>query len=427
LRAQALEAAAGFPAFYDAGRKEFVVKIPSGTYQPRTERDFKRDLRFAGISGKPIPGDLVSPADIVLREIQHTRFVRYVGPLAGYCAGDYRVNNEPVLVTSSPTLIEPQAGQYPIISKILTNLFADQLNYFLGWLSVALLTLRAGERRKGQAVFLCGEHDCGKSFVQNYIITPLLGGRVAFPYKYLNGDTHFNAEFFGAEHLVLDHDIPFTDLKARRRFGTYIKSVTASDSSPCFTKYQTPMAFSVFWRLTTSTNDEPENLMIIPVLDESLIDKVMIFHAHKHPMPKPSSTDAEREALRKAIASELPAFANALLSFSIPKAIQHPRYGISSYQNPEILKLVTEIQPENKLLELIDQEIFCMGGVDPWQGTATRLESALRSGSLREQVSRLFYSGNICGILLNRLAKKPASRIKVTNHSGRSHYTIYPP
>lgn len=90
------------------------------------------------------------------------------------------------------------------------NLFGkSQLAYFLAWLKIAVTTLRSGERRKDQAVFLCGEHDCGKSFVQHYIITPLLGGREAYPYKYLNGDTQFNSELFASEHLVMDDDVPF--------------------------------------------------------------------------------------------------------------------------------------------------------------------------------------------------------------------------
>ena len=167
--------------------------------------------------------------------------------------------------------------------------------------------------------------------------------------------------------------------------------------------------------------------MIIPVLDESLSDKVMLFETAKHPMPMPTATDAEREAFRLAIAAELPAFAEALLRFPIPEEIQHARFGVSSYLSPRILELVSEIQPENKLLEFIDQEIFGMGGVDPWEGTATRLESALRAGSLKEQVSRLLYSNNMCGILLNRLAKQPGTRIKVTNRHNRSFYRIAPP
>jgi hypothetical protein len=180
-------------------------------------------------------------------------------------------------------------GLHCVSARATTHLIS-QLDYRAG--------NRTGERRKGQAIFLCGQHDCGKSFLQNYIITPLLGGRVALPYKYLNGDTQFNSELFAAEHLCLDDDVPFTDSKARRRFGTYIKSVTASDCTPCFTKYRTPVTLSPFWRLTVSTNDEPENLMIIPVLDESLIDKVMLFETAKHPMPMPTATDAEREAFR---------------------------------------------------------------------------------------------------------------------------------
>jgi hypothetical protein len=427
LAGEAQSVAQSLDAFYDVGRKEFVLRVGSN-YQSRTEGQFKRDLRFRDLSTKPIALRNWSQTDIALRFVQEHKYVRYVGSLAGYNSGYYCINNEPVLVTTSPILIEPQAGAYPIIGEVLSNLFGQpQLSYFLAWLKLAFCTLRAGGRRKGQAIFLCGEHNCGKSFVQNYIITPLLGGRVAFPYKYLNGDSQFNSELFAAEHLCLDDDVPFTDAKARRRFGTYIKNVTASDATPCFTKYQTPVTLSPFWRLTISTNDEAENLMIVPVLDESLIDKVMLFEAAKHPMPMPTESDAEREAFRLAIAAELPAFAQALVRFPIPEAIRHSRYGVKSYLNPRILELVSEIQPEHKLLEIIDHEIFGMGGLNPWEGTATRLESALRGGSLREQVSRLLYSNNMCGILLNRLARKPGSRVTATNRHNRSFYRITPP
>jgi hypothetical protein len=437
LEARAQKVAQNIEAYYDHGRKEFVLRVGTGIYQSRNEDQFKRDLRFRDLSTKLIPLRNWSQTDIALRHVQENKFVRYVGPLAGYNAGHYRINNEPVLVTTSPILIEPRAGSYPIIESVLFNLFGkpeeggkvaeQQFLYFLAWFKLALFTFRNGERRKGQAIFLCGPHDCGKSFLQHYIITPLLGGRVAFPYKYLNGDSHFNAELFAAEHLCLDDDIPFTDAKARRRFGTYIKNVTASDNAPCFAKYQTPVTLTPFWRLTVSTNDEAENLMIIPVLDESLIDKVMLFETAKQPMPMPTGTDAEREAFRLAIAAELPAFAAALLRFEIPEEIRHARFGVRSYLNPRILELVSEIQPENKLQEVIDQEIFGMGGIDPWKGTATRLESALRGGSLREQVSRLLYSNNMCGILLNRLARKANARVTVTDHHGCSFYRISPP
>jgi hypothetical protein len=34
-----------------------------------------------------------------------------------------------------------------------------------------------------------------------------------------------------------------------------------------------------FWRLSITLNDEPENLLILPPLDESLGDKIMLLRA----------------------------------------------------------------------------------------------------------------------------------------------------
>jgi len=43
----------------------------------------------------------------------------------------------------------------------------------------SLAVLRSGERREGQTIVFAGPKDCGKSFVQNFIITPLLENRSA--------------------------------------------------------------------------------------------------------------------------------------------------------------------------------------------------------------------------------------------------------
>ena len=59
-------------------------------------------------------------------------------------------------------------------------------------------------------------------------------------------------------------------------------------------KNRQAMTLKPFWRVSISCNDEPESLMILPPIDESLSDKVIIFQAKKKPMPMPTQTDEIR-------------------------------------------------------------------------------------------------------------------------------------
>jgi ABC-type iron transport system FetAB ATPase subunit len=63
---------------------------------------------------------------------------------------------------------------------------AEQLKYLYGWLKTALECLQTQDFRPGQVVALTGPKDCGKSFVQDNIFTPILGGRSAEPYHTLS-------------------------------------------------------------------------------------------------------------------------------------------------------------------------------------------------------------------------------------------------
>jgi hypothetical protein len=123
------------------------------------------------------------------------------------------------------------------------------------------------------------------------------------------------------------------------------------------------------------------------------------------------------------------------------------RYGVVTYQNPELLKEMNEIAPEYRLLELIDQCLFSgFGDSEPlttqlsfvqkppeekktWQGTATELESLLRRplNDLRDQVNKLLYASNTCGNYLTRLADKEPDRVKASTVNGARRYTIFAP
>ena len=99
---------------------------------------------------------------------------------------------------------------------------------------------------------------------------------MASPYQYMTGATLFNSEMFKAEHLVVEDNAASTDIRARRNFGSFVKTITVNECQPCFGKGRETLNLTPFWRLSISVNDEPENLMVLPPIDESIEDKLIL-------------------------------------------------------------------------------------------------------------------------------------------------------
>jgi len=57
----------------------------------------------------------------------------------------------------------------------------DQQVYLLGWLKVAIESLRSGNLRVGQALCFAGAKDCGKSLLQDIIYHPAWGQKARSP------------------------------------------------------------------------------------------------------------------------------------------------------------------------------------------------------------------------------------------------------
>jgi hypothetical protein len=347
-------------------------------------------------------------------------------------------------VTSSPSIIEPKQGQWPLILAVTDGLLihetlavkdglpiheiTDQTPYLFGWLKIAYEAVRDRKLMPGQALAIAGPRESGKSLIQA-LITEILGGRAAKPYQYMTGATTFNSEHFGAEHLMIEDESASTDIRARRNLGAAIKNLTVNTVQRCHGKNRTALSLTPFWRLTISVNEEPENLMVMPPIDESISDKIIMLKAYRSDMPMPTSTPSEREAFFKALRAELPAFLYDLMRWEIPEKLKNARFGICAYQHPELLEALNDIQPELQLLSIIDQDlIFGMDNND-WSGTAERLEQKLtdQEAAFNHKSRKLLYYSNACGTYLGRLAKHVPERISSRKVNGTTIWTIIGP
>ncbi len=416
--------------YYDSGRKEYLYRNQR-RWLSLDEGKFKMNLIDLGYKKTKPRAEKMSELDAKILDIRENHDVDYVGGLAGYKAGFYQLGDQRLLITHGPKIVYPKPGNCEMVLKIIDNLLNDdedetgrQLHFFLCWLKIAYESLLNGSFRPGQVIVFAGTRDCGKSLLQK-IITDMLGGRSARPYKYMTEQTEFNGDLFGAEHLVIEDEVASTDIRSRRAFGSKIKEMAANEGIKCRAMHREGIELKPFWRVSISVNDEPENLLTLPPIDDSLEDKMIILRAFKKPMPMPTAKTGDREKFWNTIIEQLPAFAHFLTTSVIPDDMEDQRYGVCFYHNRYILNEINQLSPEKRLLDLIDMGLFAkdeMSIVNEYELTAHELESKLLENSrTHNETGKLLTWTTTCGTYLGRLAKKYPERVKAAR-DGRDRF-----
>jgi hypothetical protein len=430
-------------AYYDSHKKEYLVRNASDRWLSLTETQFKLRLRDLGISENASDGQMISPAEEVLLNIQDKFDVHYAGPLSGRDAGFYEENGLRILVTSSPKIIEPKEGEptedhpfgFPIFDALLKNMFAGpneiwpkQAIYLFGWLQVAVRAARARKSQPGQALAFAGPVNSGKSLLQ-YLITEMIGGRMAKADLFLQGRTNFNSELFGAEHLMLEDENASTFHRDRMALASNIKKIAVNKVHPCHAKHRDIINIPPWWRLTISLNDRPERLLVLPPLDEDLGEKIILLQATCAPMPMPTATVEQREKFFQTLVSELPAFLWWLENvFVIPDALVSDRFGIREFHHPTLVTALNDISPAHTVLDMID-ELKPWGTVDSeWRGTSMQLRTLLMNNdATRRDAQRILDWPNACGQYLGDLAKTNRDRVQDARTSTSRDWIIKRP
>ena len=412
------------------------VKDAEDAWISVTENSARMRIKNQGFSSFPAKRGENSEVERCLVGIQDRQNVAYAGSLAGLGSGVRVIHGRRVLVTDAPTFVNPcPDADWPNLRAIIDGMLNlpnhDQRPYLFGWLKVALEAYRARRWQPGQVLALAGPIGSCKSLMQS-VITELFGGRAAKPYLYMTGRTTFNADLFGAEHLVVEDEAESTDIRARRHFGSNIKDVAVNRVHQCHAKNRQALTLTPMWRMTISLNDEPARMLVLPPLDEDVADKVMLFKVQNPAMPMPTETAEDKERFWQTLIGELPGFVSFLNDYIIPQELRSSRFGILHFHHPELVEALAELTPETMLLRLIDWAL--RGTWDAgqnWEGPATELMELLYTGNdwRHCEAKKLLRSTASCGIYLARLAadRRLGGRVTSNKVHGVTIWTVHRP
>lgn len=409
-------------AYYDISRKNYLIHNGKSWIR-QSLADFIRRLRAAGYSAKREGPNNISQIDLEIIRVQNDQAISYAGPLAGYNAGVYEMGGVKVLVTESPKLFAPEPGAFPTLQAVFEAVLQDddvaQLTTFYSWLKVALRALHTGILTPGQVIAFAGPAQCGKSLIQN-LFTEMFGGRCAKPYSYMTGKTNFNSDLFLAAHLMIEDECATIKQSDRRKLGASFKEMTVNKTQRMHAKGKDALVLEPFWRVSVSLNDKPEDILVLPSLDDGTKDKVILMRAHKRELPIISEFSGDREAFWEALCSEIPAFSYWLINeFEIPEELRDERFGVKYLHHPMLVKELIDISDEHLLLDLIDRNLDL-----PLESNAKGIKEMLYEAV--EQSKQLIPSDCKTGRLLGVLSEMPDSRVSKNKESSGNTYRIEP-
>jgi hypothetical protein len=409
--------------FFYAGRAGYFMQYGLKFIPLPREADVKQHLRLYGINPQ-------SP-DCPTCRIRSERLVSYVGEVAGHRAGLHEFQGDHFLVTKGPIITESRPGGGECVRGFLMRLLAtedpDQFLNFLSWLHRARSAVIKGRRTQIPALVIAGGAGDGKSLAIE-IVRRALGGRSANAYKYFSGQTRFNGDLVGAELLFVDDDAAAKDHGSRAAFAQFLKATLFAGSVAAEGKGANAIQCAPVQAVMISVNSDPQHLRVLPELDDTMRDKIILLKSS--PSPLPPELAGRMELIQDRLTEDLPGFLHEVDNLD-PTEWTNPQTGrLRCHWNRGLLEALESLSPERRLWELIEDELGnAFGGIE-WTGTASQLETELTCQEAKNPVaarSVLKWSG-ACGVYLSRLAKHPDSPVQLaglTRETRVQQYRIY--
>jgi hypothetical protein len=378
------------------------------------------------------PKDALAEARAAIANAEIDRHVEWSGNLAGYRKGlIYSSDGKPMLVLTSPSVVDPAPGPAPVISGLIRQAFPDQVqrDIFTGWLAGSYRSVRDGIHHPAPMLCLAGKPNTGKSLL-SYLVKRVMGGRSANPHTAWAGSLPWNDNLCAAELLLLDDCQGSTDIRSRMNFASNFKEAIYAGDIDMRKRHCSSMSVRPVWRVMVCCNDTAESLLILPPIGPDMTDKVILLKMEAITPPVDTSHTAGREQMQRMIEDELPMLAGYLSKFELPDDLRDSRSGVLAWRHPDLTQAIESTKPESRLEELIQTALAGHLWDDlPRIMTASEIEGRLidHASPVRDQVKALLTWNGACGTYLSRLSSGGSSVIQPAEfdaHNKRPRYHV---
>jgi hypothetical protein len=253
---------------------------------------------------------------------------------------------------------------FPTIAEWMTTMLGkSQLKHELAWLAYSYQNALAGTPKRGHAHFLCGPPNCGKTLYNTAVLGKLFGGGIKAS-EYLCGKNDWTDYLFEYGMWLVDDEAPNESASMHTAFTAKLKEHVANDTFLITGKYK--KSGRAFWRgrISITLNDDPVSMRLLPDLDMSIKDKLMIF--------KCKSDYVFSKDTKGTVGKELPFFAKWLVDYKIPEDMKEIRFGVKAFVNKSLESLALADSRYSHIAELLNMYRRSLSG-DAWEGTCSEL------------------------------------------------------
>jgi hypothetical protein len=343
---------------YNRLDRRFVKKDPGGVWWEMNTEECARELKDRGLSSRVTKGT-ISEVDQVMAIAARERGIYGCFPFVHNPNDIVTLRGRKYLNTSLVSAIAPaESGDpahfpwlYEFVHNVWDPAFPEQMEYFLAWFKRFYVGCLDRKLDSGHAVFIAGDVGIGKTLWSHRVVGDSVGGS-AEASKYFLKETSFNEELSAVALWTVDDAIGAPSWEKHAQFSAAIKRFVASDEIRSEAKYKNSITVPANGRALITCNTSPQALTIIPELDNTINEKLMLFKFGKW-RPRYGSK-AENNAR---IASELPHFLKWVSVRDVPKELEsdtNVRFGLRHFHHPDLARAAKKSCRETALMELLE-------------------------------------------------------------------------
>lgn len=420
--------------YYDDCTGKYWFQDARERWVPSLTSDVTRLLKVDfGLDPRPPKGGTYSEIDKTILEIQKHRRVDAALPFLYHRPGVLSINRQKFLNVSWAKCRQPAekggawGDDFPWLARYLEEYFqdAEPLERFLAWWKRAYESGLELRPEQGHALFFAGPTNCGKTLLNQKIVGESLGGAMDARPLLVDG-SDFSGSNLEYPVMSLDDSSAASDFRKHQKYSATLKAFVANPHAVYNQKFKA--AGQVLWlgRILVSLNDDHKSLQMIPDLEQSLLDKIMLFKVN----PPKTYTFAKKYELEATIKSELPFILRWLLDWEIPEScLDDSRFGVKKYHHPELKRFAEEADHSSSFFDVLalflDEYRAAHKDEEFWTGSAAELCSQMSNCERTAVLTRAFDSRKT-GNHMRSLSTRNLGIVKDDRRGSRGNYWKVP-